>query len=98
MSFQNATAAPIKRSNVDHTTNLQILFLFCLLVLLALLSAIGNTIWTGGTEFLNLHFRSSFHTVFSCGHLNLVRDMIKIYKELIKLSLFSLFNLFSIFI
>lgn len=44
--LQNATAAPIKRSNVDHMTNLQILFLFCLLITLALLSAIGSTVWT----------------------------------------------------
>ncbi|XP_057312716.1 probable phospholipid-transporting ATPase IA isoform X2 [Hydractinia symbiolongicarpus] len=44
--LQNATAAPIKRSNVDRMTNIQILFLFGLLLLLALLSAIGNTVWT----------------------------------------------------
>ena len=42
---QNATAAPIKRSNVDRMTNIQILFLFGLLIVLALLSAIGSTVW-----------------------------------------------------
>jgi len=45
--LQNATAAPIKRSNVDHTTNLQILFLFAMLVSLGLLTSIGNVIWVG---------------------------------------------------
>ena len=43
---QNSTAAPIKRSNVDHTTNIQILFLFGLLLFLALCSTIGFKIWT----------------------------------------------------
>ncbi|PFX14576.1 putative phospholipid-transporting ATPase IA [Stylophora pistillata] len=45
--MQNSTAAPIKRSNVDHTTNIQILFLFGLLLVLALCSTIGFKIWTG---------------------------------------------------
>ena len=45
--LQNSTAAPIKRSNVDHTTNIQILFLFGLLLVLALCSTIGFKIWTG---------------------------------------------------
>lgn len=44
--MQNSTAAPIKRSNVDHTTNIQILFLFGLLLVLALCSTIGFKIWT----------------------------------------------------
>ncbi|KAK2563478.1 Phospholipid-transporting ATPase IA [Acropora cervicornis] len=44
--MQNSTAAPIKRSNVDHTTNIQILFLFGLLLGLALCSTIGFKIWT----------------------------------------------------
>ncbi|KAK3699934.1 hypothetical protein QZH41_016596 [Actinostola sp. cb2023] len=45
--MQNSTAAPIKRSNVDHTTNIQILFLFGLLMVLALFSTIGFYVWTG---------------------------------------------------
>ncbi|XP_065059008.1 probable phospholipid-transporting ATPase IA isoform X2 [Rhopilema esculentum] len=44
--LQNATAAPIKRSNVDHTTNVQILFLFAMLIALGLFTSIGNEIWT----------------------------------------------------
>ena len=47
LHLQNSTAAPIKRSNVDHTTNIQILFLFGLLLVLALFSTIGFKIWTG---------------------------------------------------
>ena len=49
--LQNATAAPIKRSNVDHTTNLQILFLFSMLVSLGLFTSIGNVIWTSKSNF-----------------------------------------------
>ncbi|XP_031569883.1 phospholipid-transporting ATPase IA-like isoform X2 [Actinia tenebrosa] len=45
--MQNSTAAPIKRSNMDHTTNIQILFLFGLLMVLALFSTIGFYVWTG---------------------------------------------------
>ncbi|EDV24838.1 uncharacterized protein TRIADDRAFT_25047, partial [Trichoplax adhaerens] len=38
--MQNTTMAPIKRSNVEHVTNDQIIFLFFLLIGLSLLSAI----------------------------------------------------------
>ncbi|XP_032231937.1 phospholipid-transporting ATPase IA isoform X2 [Nematostella vectensis] len=48
--MQNSTAAPIKRSNVDHTTNIQILFLFGLLMALALCSTIGFYVWAGEHE------------------------------------------------
>eukprot|EP00794_Sanderia_malayensis_P006961 gene6961-7746_t len=44
--LQNATAAPIKRSNIDRMTNIQILFLFGMLLSLGLLTSIGNLIWT----------------------------------------------------
>eukprot|EP00122_Pirum_gemmata_P004540 Pgem_evm1s4127 len=43
--LQNATAAPIKRTQMDKITNNQILFLFGGLVGLALVSAIGSEIW-----------------------------------------------------
>ncbi|KAJ2524734.1 aminophospholipid translocase [Coemansia sp. RSA 2049] len=44
--MRNATAAPIKRTNVEKTTNRQIIFLFFILVLLAVLSALGSQILT----------------------------------------------------
>ncbi len=59
--FQNATAAPIKRSNIDRMTNIQILFLFGLLLALGLLTAIGNKLWIGES---NNHSPLYFHHYF----------------------------------
>ncbi|XP_043547913.1 phospholipid-transporting ATPase IB isoform X1 [Chiloscyllium plagiosum] len=42
---QNSTKAPLKRSNVEKVTNIQILVLFCILVAMALVSAAGAEIW-----------------------------------------------------
>ncbi|KAJ2821011.1 aminophospholipid translocase, partial [Coemansia erecta] len=44
--MRNASAAPIKRTNVEKTTNRQIIFLFVILLLLAVLSALGSQILT----------------------------------------------------
>ncbi|KAJ2163162.1 aminophospholipid translocase [Coemansia sp. RSA 552] len=44
--MRNATAAPIKRTSVEKTTNRQIIFLFIILLLLAILSALGSQILT----------------------------------------------------
>ncbi|XP_054754666.1 probable phospholipid-transporting ATPase IA isoform X2 [Lytechinus pictus] len=41
----NSKTAPLKRSTVDRTTNIQILFLFLILMVLALISAIAAEIW-----------------------------------------------------
>lgn len=42
----NTTTAPLKRSTLDRMTNTQILMLFFILLLLCLLSAIFNVLWT----------------------------------------------------
>ncbi|KAK2584751.1 hypothetical protein KPH14_007079 [Odynerus spinipes] len=42
----NTSAAPLKRSTLDRLTNTQILMLFFILLLLCLLSAIFNMLWT----------------------------------------------------
>ncbi|XP_076276279.1 ATPase phospholipid transporting 8A1 isoform X1 [Lasioglossum baleicum] len=42
----NTTTAPLKRSTLDRMTNTQILMLFFILLLLCLLSAIFNVVWT----------------------------------------------------
>jgi len=42
--LMNSTKAPLKRSNIDKITNYQIIFLFLILVCLALISAIANEI------------------------------------------------------
>ncbi|KAJ2432637.1 aminophospholipid translocase, partial [Coemansia sp. RSA 2424] len=44
--MRNATAAPIKRTSVEKTTNRQIIFLFIILILLAVMSALGSQIMT----------------------------------------------------
>ncbi|XP_068083348.1 probable phospholipid-transporting ATPase IA isoform X2 [Anabrus simplex] len=44
--MKNSTSAPLKRSTVDRLTNTQILMLFFILIVLCLLSAICNEIWT----------------------------------------------------
>lgn len=42
--MRNATAAPIKRTRVEHMINLQIIFLFTILIVLAFVSSLGNVI------------------------------------------------------
>jgi len=42
---RNSQKAPTKRSNVERVTNRQIVFMFLLLVVLALVSAVGSLIW-----------------------------------------------------
>lgn len=44
--MMNSTRAPLKRSTVDRITNHQVLMLFFLLVLLCLISALFNELWT----------------------------------------------------
>ncbi|XP_077289353.1 ATPase phospholipid transporting 8A1 isoform X2 [Arctopsyche grandis] len=44
--MKNSTKAPLKRSTVDRLTNTQILMLFFILIVLCLLSAILNELWT----------------------------------------------------
>ena len=42
--MRNATAAPIKRTAVENLVNLQVLFLFGILIALCLISSAGQTI------------------------------------------------------
>ena len=46
----NSTKAPLKRSTIDVVTNYQIIFLFFILILLALVSTIGNAVEKGSGE------------------------------------------------
>jgi len=48
--LMNSTKAPLKRSTVDIVTNYQIIFLFVILVVLSLVSAIGNLIMSNNDE------------------------------------------------
>jgi len=42
--MQNATAAPIKRTALEKNVNLQIIFLFAVLIALSLISTVGQVI------------------------------------------------------
>ncbi|XP_063696555.1 phospholipid-transporting ATPase IA isoform X8 [Culicoides brevitarsis] len=53
--MRNSTSAPLKRSTVDRLTNTQILMLFFILIMLCLVSAIFNEIWT------REHFKSDWY-------------------------------------
>ncbi|EGV64842.1 phospholipid-translocating P-type ATPase, partial [Yamadazyma tenuis ATCC 10573] len=44
--MRNATATPIKRTDVERIINIQIIVLFCLLIVLSLISSVGNVIKT----------------------------------------------------
>ena len=48
--MMNSTKAPLKRSTLDKETNMQIIFLFIILVVLALVSAVANIILQGNGE------------------------------------------------
>uniref|UniRef100_A0A7N5JRZ2 Phospholipid-transporting ATPase n=1 Tax=Ailuropoda melanoleuca TaxID=9646 RepID=A0A7N5JRZ2_AILME len=45
--MQNSTKAPLKRSNVEKVTNVQILVLFGILLVMALVSSVGALYWNG---------------------------------------------------
>ncbi|CAG0894831.1 unnamed protein product [Cyprideis torosa] len=45
--MKNSSPAPLKRSTVDKATNWQILWLFLLLIVLCLISAIASEVWNG---------------------------------------------------
>ena len=44
--MKNSSAAPLKRSTMDKATNTQIIYLFGLLVVLCVISAIASEVWT----------------------------------------------------
>lgn len=54
--IQNSTSAPIKRSNMDRATNLQILFLFAMLMIMAFFSSLGSYLWTSKCYFWYYEF------------------------------------------
>ena len=46
----NSAKAPLKRSNIDKMTNYQIIFLFCILLCIAFMSAIGKLAISMGND------------------------------------------------
>lgn len=92
--MRNATATPIKRTDVERIINLQIIVLFCVLITLALVSSIGNVIkstvdrdslsylYLQGTSMAKLFFQDilTFWILYS----NLVPISLFVTVELIK--------------
>ncbi|QLQ81682.1 hypothetical protein HG537_0F04430 [Torulaspora globosa] len=92
--MRNATATPIKRTAVERVINLQIAVLFGVLIILSLISSIGNVImstagaknlwylYLGGTNKVGLFFKDilTFWILFS----NLVPISLFVTVELIK--------------
>ncbi|KAG8134840.1 hypothetical protein E2320_007922 [Naja naja] len=58
--MQNSTSPPLKLSNVERITNIQILFLFCILIAMSLVCSIGAAIWNqkheGRDWYINLTY------------------------------------------
>ncbi|KAL7976421.1 hypothetical protein Chor_015485, partial [Crotalus horridus] len=58
--MQNSTSPPLKLSNVERITNIQILFLFCILIAISLICSIGAAIWNqkheGKIWYINLTY------------------------------------------
>uniref|UniRef100_A0A8C9VRX0 Phospholipid-transporting ATPase n=1 Tax=Scleropages formosus TaxID=113540 RepID=A0A8C9VRX0_SCLFO len=84
--MQNSTKAPLKRSNVERVTNVQILVLFGILLVMALVSSVGAAIW------------NKQHTDEACWYLSRAGDIstnfwynlltfIILYNNLIPISL-----------
>ncbi|KAI1238271.1 hypothetical protein IHE44_0012989 [Lamprotornis superbus] len=58
--MQNSTSPPLKMSNVERITNIQILILFCILIAMSLICSIGSAVWnrrhTGRDWYLDLNY------------------------------------------
>lgn len=85
--MRNATATPIKRTAVEHMINLQIIFLFTILIVMAVLSSLGNVIkahqWRDKMWYLELGSTSIASTFF----LDLLTYWI-LFSNLVPISLF----------
>uniref|UniRef100_A0A8C3AV17 Phospholipid-transporting ATPase n=1 Tax=Cyclopterus lumpus TaxID=8103 RepID=A0A8C3AV17_CYCLU len=77
--MQNSTKAPLKRSNVERVTNMQILVLFGILLVMALISSVGAAIWN------DKHTEDAFvvciYTHFK-GHLLVTLEVVKFTQAL----------------
>ncbi|XP_067844412.1 phospholipid-transporting ATPase IA [Heptranchias perlo] len=83
--MQNTTQAPLKLSNVEQITNVQILLLFGVLLFMSLVCAIGSTIWTSrhSTGVWYLSFSGSGASYFGLNFLT----FIILFNNLIPISL-----------
>ncbi|XP_063571145.1 phospholipid-transporting ATPase IB-like [Pongo abelii] len=82
---QNSTKAPLKRSNVEKVTNLQILVLFVILLVMALVSSAGALYWNRSHGEKNWYIKKMDTTSDNFGY-NLLTFII-LYNNLIPISL-----------
>ncbi|XP_072467859.1 phospholipid-transporting ATPase IB isoform X7 [Notamacropus eugenii] len=83
--MQNSTKAPLKRSNVEKVTNVQILVLFCILLVMALVSSVGALLWNRTHDNVSWYF-SEIEGVSNNFGYNLLTFII-LYNNLIPISL-----------
>ncbi|KAF9432891.1 hypothetical protein BGZ76_010179 [Entomortierella beljakovae] len=83
--MRNASATPIKRTSVEEMTNTQILFLFVILLIMSLVSAIGNWVINNG-NIEELSYIEVTTTSFGDFIKNILTFLI-LYNNLIPISL-----------
>eukprot|EP00079_Xenopus_tropicalis_P021843 XP_012813389.1 PREDICTED: phospholipid-transporting ATPase IB [Xenopus tropicalis] len=83
--MQNSTKAPLKRSNVEKVTNVQILVLFGILLVMALVSSVGALLWNWKYEGTNWYLGDIDAVSTNFGY-NLLTFII-LYNNLIPISL-----------
>ncbi|XP_077649265.1 phospholipid-transporting ATPase IB isoform X2 [Urocitellus parryii] len=83
--MQNSTKAPLKRSNVEKVTNVQILVLFGILLVMALVSSVGALYWNGSHGASNWYIKKMESSSDNFGY-NLLTFII-LYNNLIPISL-----------
>ncbi|KAM8819726.1 phospholipid-transporting ATPase IB [Eudromia elegans] len=81
--MQNSTKAPLKRSNVEKVTNMQILVLFCILLVMALVSSVGALLWNRTHEMLSVNFGYNLLT-FIILYNNLIPISLLVTLEVVK--------------
>ncbi|MCJ8745805.1 hypothetical protein PDJAM_G00134800 [Pangasius djambal] len=84
--MQNSTKAPLKRSNVERVTNVQILVLFGILLVMALVSSIGAAIWNKQYKDVECWYLSRTGDISLNFWYNLLTFII-LYNNLIPISL-----------
>uniref|UniRef100_A0A6I8NDG5 Phospholipid-transporting ATPase n=1 Tax=Ornithorhynchus anatinus TaxID=9258 RepID=A0A6I8NDG5_ORNAN len=83
--MQNSTKAPLKRSNVEKVTNVQILVLFGILLVMALVSSVGALLWNRTHGQVNWYLGTTEAVSNNFGY-NLLTFII-LYNNLIPISL-----------
>uniref|UniRef100_A0A4W3IT86 Phospholipid-transporting ATPase n=1 Tax=Callorhinchus milii TaxID=7868 RepID=A0A4W3IT86_CALMI len=78
--MQNTIRAPIKLSNVEQITNMQILFLFCTLLFISLVCSVGSLIWN------NSHYGMFWYLASDNFGFNILTFII-LFNNLIPISL-----------